>query len=393
MKGVRIDERALAMLMPLHLIFDNAGRIRAMGPALSSIAGTVTGRRLSDVVTFRRPQLKGDPEDVLAHPDRRLMIDLKTKDNGEPQRMRAMVVPLAQGGGLLQLGFGPDLTAAIRRHGLTAGDFSAVDPVMEVLYLLESQVLIRAELADVIARRERDHAIAAEEAATDRLTGLRNRRAMDRRLDELVSGGVGFGLMHLDLDHFKAVNDTLGHAAGDEVLERVARILREETRKGDLVARVGGDEFVLLIENCSDRKLMARIAKRILRRLAQPIPTCGQVCHISGSIGIVSSAGYTRVEAARLLSDADSALYVSKRSGRATFTFHGVDPDAAADRSGAPIDRRAGNAKRERVDDALPDGLKEPAARSTRVAAASKAGRVRRAAEVDTPPAAEVGRS
>ncbi|WP_308916920.1 GGDEF domain-containing protein [Jannaschia sp. LMIT008] len=334
MKVARIDGRALDCLLPMNVMFDRAGRILHAGPTITKMAGhDVTGAQLDHAIRFRRPQMQGDPDELLERPGRRLMVDLRCEDRsgGKPtmQRLRAVVAPLPQGGGILQFAFGPDIAQAIRRHDLSATDFSPTDPVIEILYLLESQALIRAEMGAMAERMDEARRLAEKEAATDRLTGLANRRAMDRHLANLTaSDDPVFGIMHLDLDHFKNVNDTLGHAAGDLVLEEVARILREETREDDFIARIGGDEFVMIFEDCTDPDILSSIAERVLIRLNQPIPYDGRACRISGSIGITLSPLYDVPEPDRLLSDADAALYMSKRAGRSRYAFHRLPPGA-----------------------------------------------------------------
>ena len=136
--------------------------------------------------------------------------------------------------------------------------------------------------------------------------------------------------MHLDLDYFKDVNDTLGHAAGDAVLQNVARILVEETREADTVVRAGGDEFVLIFHRMTDRKRLARVAARLLNRLEQPVMFDGTPCRISGSIGIAVSNDYDGADIDRMQHDADRALYASKNGGRGRFCFTGDTGPAAA---------------------------------------------------------------
>ena len=339
MRGARIDGKALDMLAPMHLVFDAMGRVRHAGPTLSKMAGDMNGKRLSDAVRFRRPRLVGGPDEVLEQVGRRLMVELPSPEEGaEPVRLRATVAPLPQGGGILQFAFGPDIMDAVGRHGLSAQDFSPVDTVIEILFLMESQALIRAELSALAERLDAARREAEEEAATDNLTKLRNRRAMDKRLGRLCeTRAASFGVMQLDLDHFKEVNDTLGHAAGDVVLEEVAQILREETRGGDFLARVGGDEFVLIFEDGVMPERLDSIAERILARLAEPFEYDGRSSTISGSIGIALSTDYAMPTPERIMADADAALYEAKRSGRSRHSMHRPD-DAGPDRRRRSVD-------------------------------------------------------
>jgi diguanylate cyclase (GGDEF)-like protein len=147
----------------------------------------------------------------------------------------------------------------------------------------------------------------------------------------LIEHHIPFGLMHIDLDYFKAVNDTLGHAAGDHVLRQVAQSLLLETRSGDTVARVGGDEFVILFNGLTEPESLSRIANRVVERLSEPSDFQGEVCRISASIGITISTDYLPPEAEQMLSDADTALYASKNAGRGQAQLFRGDRRAAGE--------------------------------------------------------------
>jgi diguanylate cyclase (GGDEF)-like protein len=228
-----------------------------------------------------------------------------------------------QGLFVFDLSFGIMVKEAVSSYGLTATDFAPTSLAVEMLYLAEANAAAMAESRSLNLRLDGAKAAAERLARTDALTGLRNRRGMETAIAEMAERGVPFSLVHVDLDFFKTVNDTFGHAAGDHVLTRVARILESETRKGDLVIRLGGDEFVIVYRNLLDRQRLAAIAERILAALSDPIPFEQQVCRVSASIGITASDLYDRPEAAEMLRDADTALYRSKQAGRSCATFFG----------------------------------------------------------------------
>ena len=153
---------------------------------------------------------------------------------------------------------------------------------------------------------------AQEEAFTDALTGLKNRRAMDHIMDQFLASQRVFALMHLDLDRFKLVNDTFGHAAGDHVLQHAARIMLAQTRKEDAVLRVGGDEFILIFPGVTDLETLDAMAYRLIRALEKPIESDGRMCQVLGSVGITLATDYVILAAPQLLADSDKALYAAK---------------------------------------------------------------------------------
>jgi diguanylate cyclase (GGDEF)-like protein len=218
---------------------------------------------------------------------------------------------------LLNLSFGIDLIAAVREFTLTDADFAATDLAMELLYLAEANAAVTRELRGLNLRLEGARMAAEEDALTDPLTGLRNRRAADLFLERLCASRAAFGLLHIDLDYFKAVNDSLGHAAGDLVLGIVGRILGDQVRAEDCAARIGGDEFLVIIANRTDPKVLQAIAERIIARVSEPIEFEGTVCQVSASVGIVRSVDLDPCDPVQLLAAADRALYAAKHAGRA----------------------------------------------------------------------------
>jgi diguanylate cyclase (GGDEF)-like protein len=239
------------------------------------------------------------------------------KDPGDVQGLRGLSVCLPEEAGvLINLSFGIGVIEAVASYHLTDADFAATDLAMELLYLVEAKTAVTEELRQLNLRLEGARDAAQEQALTDTLTGLRNRRALDMAMALWIDRNIPFGLMHIDLDYFKAVNDNLGHAAGDHVLCEVAKTLLAETRVGDTVARVGGDEFVIIFNDLVDTEKLSRIADRVVARLSEPSEFQGELCRISASIGITVSTDYDPPSADRMLNDADEALYASKNAGR-----------------------------------------------------------------------------
>ncbi len=162
----------------------------------------------------------------------------------------------------------------------------------------------------------------------DALTGLSNRRHWNASLEAMFAERSPRGaLLLLDLDRFKVVNDTLGHAVGDGLLRHVADVLRGAVREGDVVARLGGDEFAILLRGRVTRSQAASVAKRVLADLERAVPIEGLTVRASTSIGIIMRDAY-KGGPAGFVSLADRALYAAKEAGRETYTFH--EPDRLA---------------------------------------------------------------
>jgi len=158
-------------------------------------------------------------------------------------------------------------------------------------------------------------------AETDALTGLANRTRLMHVLDGPgalhlpAADGSMIGVMHVDLDHFKSINDTQGHAAGDAVLRHAAQVMRNVTGPKDLVARVGGDEFVIAARTDSEGQRLARLARDLAQRISKPISINGVQARVGASIGTAIANDLDRT-ADRLIGNADIALYEVKRNGR-----------------------------------------------------------------------------
>ncbi|MFM5817650.1 putative bifunctional diguanylate cyclase/phosphodiesterase [Aeromonas sanarellii] len=174
----------------------------------------------------------------------------------------------------------------------------------------------------------------------DELTGLPNRRQLHETLAQAFAEAsrehlIG-ALLFIDLDHFKTINDSLGHATGDWLLKEVASRLKRLVRQGDCLARLGGDEFVLLLPALSISPPQAEmqadlIAERLIGEIAAPYSHGGQVLHIGASVGITLFPGREQ-EAGDLLKQADTAMYQAKSAGRKTRRFFDASMQWQADR-------------------------------------------------------------
>jgi diguanylate cyclase (GGDEF)-like protein/PAS domain S-box-containing protein len=171
---------------------------------------------------------------------------------------------------------------------------------------------------DDVTERRRSVAAAQQLAMSDPLTGLLNRRgleaAMARSLATASTAGA-FALLAIDLDHFKEVNDSLGHEAGDKVLHHVGRVIAAAVRRSDLVGRVGGDEFLALLVDVGAAQQALQVAEDIIGRLEVPIEWQGTKVRVGASIGVAMSSRREESPAA-LLRRADAAMYASKQAGR-----------------------------------------------------------------------------
>jgi diguanylate cyclase (GGDEF)-like protein len=190
---------------------------------------------------------------------------------------------------------------------------------------LLARVAVGRRVAQLHRQVSEKNRLLEELALTDPLTGLPNRRAVEdwakRELSGAVRHGFSLWVVMADLDHFKSVNDTYGHDAGDFVLERFAAILKANTRASNMCGRIGGEEFVLVLGH-TDREGVQIAIERLRQHLEKEVFTFGtRVLRVTASFGV---SGFRRKEAAefnQLLREADGALYSAKRRGRNRIEF------------------------------------------------------------------------
>ncbi|HET7396696.1 MAG TPA: EAL domain-containing protein [Gammaproteobacteria bacterium] len=205
---------------------------------------------------------------------------------------------------------------------------------------LVEQLNIRFAFADIAEelRVEMADRKRAEEQLTllanyDPLTSLPNRSFFEQKLERAVtrvrSGDSELAVLFVDLDRFKDINDSLGHHTGDEVLKRVAQRLQRTLGERDTVARLSGDEFIMLIEDSEDREEVAALAERILRVIGRPMLLGSTEMRVTASVGITMLAADSP-DCKSLLANADTALYRAKHRGRNRFQFFTPDMHEAA---------------------------------------------------------------
>lgn len=157
-------------------------------------------------------------------------------------------------------------------------------------------------------------------SAHDALTGLRNRNALQASMAELIESSSPFALLMLDIDRFKTLNDNLGHRRGDEVLRQIAKRVQDTVRNGDIVARQGGDEFVVIVTSARDSAALTAVVDRVLEAIRRPISIPGHIVNATGSAGIALFPNDAEEEDT-LVRCADTALYNAKAAGRDRASF------------------------------------------------------------------------
>ena len=178
---------------------------------------------------------------------------------------------------------------------------------------------------DDVTEQRRAEVRASFLATHDDLTALPNRVVFSQSVSEAVKIGRRYGqqfaVMFVDLDRFKIINDTLGHSAGDALLIEIAKRLTQSVRESDLVSRIGGDEFVILLRKVSDADQVTTVARKILSIVVKPLTIHGQECRVTASIGI-SLFPSDAQDGETLIKNADAAMYAAKEDGRNAFRFH-----------------------------------------------------------------------
>ena len=222
-------------------------------------------------------------------------------------------------------------------------EFMAVEPRPRDDHLIRIARSIGSQIGQFIARKEAEQDLTFF-ANHDTLTGLPNRAMFGQRLTQALARAQRsvrmIAVLFVDLDRFKVINDTLGHDAGDQLLQQAAARLRACLREGDTIARQGGDEFVVLVEDMADVAQATGVAQKIIDNVAQPYVLAGQECHVTASVG-VSVFPDDALDVATLLTNADLAMYRAKEAGKNNFQFYAAqDNQHTLERLGLETDLR-----------------------------------------------------
>lgn len=299
-------------MLRVLLVEDNPGDVRLIREMLKSAPGALfelsVAENLATSITLAR---SGGFDAIL--------LDMSLPDSMGLPGLQALAVAAPRTPILVLTGINDDtLALQTSRHG--AQDYLVKDEI-------EASQLARAIRYAI--ERKTFEAILTTQAHFDSLTGLINRSFFNDRLAQaLLRAGRArerVAVMFIDLDKFKAVNDTLGHQTGDELLRAVADLLRHSVRQSDTVARLGGDEFTILIEQMRDVSYAGLVATKILTAFQTPLALAKTSVQITPSIGIAIFPDHAS-EAMALLNLADAAMFRAKASGANVFEFH--DPSA-----------------------------------------------------------------
>jgi len=251
----------------------------------------------------------------------------------------ALVNPVAGPAGLgaLRLAVGMALAAALAAvalgvgavvsGGAWSGTVACSLVIAGIAILGAALLVVTAHLYRARTELVQRHAEIEDMASVDALTGIANRRAFERELERNVRPGADLALLLLDLDNLKSINDSVGHGVGDEVLRGTAARIRSCLRTTDIVSRLSGDEFAVLLPRVGDRNDVEVIARRIVEAVQRPYPAELLSCTISASAGVVMMDG--EIGPGELLRNADVALLCAKRQGKGRYILYRAEVHAS----------------------------------------------------------------
>lgn len=317
--GLNPDD--IDLLNPFFLRVGLEGRVMAHGRTIPRVYGVddLVGREVSDLFIFVRPRNVTPDQLVAGLPS--LKIRTRISEGELSTTFNGSSVPFygpdgSAEGAILMLSPGIEVQRLVDLFALKQKDLPAADSSADLLFLVQTQ---KQMLLDAIAnaeRLERARHQAEEMASTDSMTGLMNRRGLTQRFEKIMASKSGCGVLHVDLDRFKPINDTYGHTAGDAVILGVARILEDVCPAPSFAARIGGDEFVVVAPGADTLALLKSIARDIHAEISRPIDWNGVPVQVGATCGLAMAEPGQQTTLDEILHMSDLALFEGKRSDR-----------------------------------------------------------------------------
>jgi len=311
---ISFDSSTLNSFMPMHLRLNKDTKIIAIGRSLRKIlTDQVIGRPFDQIFSVLHPHRFSFQSGKFSQP---IVMKLSYGSNSKVPFHALLSSEPSGDGYFLNLSLGISLVEMRDHFQLTAQDFAPTDASIDLLYMVALQDAQVSECKRLTQRFYDDRNVAQKTATQDPLTGLSNRRFLEEYLASTHDRQslLPYAFLLIDLDYFKTINDQMGHLVGDAVLRIVAKRLRAATRSSDIVARIGGDEFAMVLHGHSDPERIKSLAKRILQSISQPISFKDKTANISASIGarcIMNALHYDQ-----LIPEVDEMLYDAKAKGR-----------------------------------------------------------------------------
>lgn len=310
----------LGQILPFFLMINDSGIVTNAGRAILKLFGDekIIGRSVFEILSVKKPR-RFDPtngfRDVLGQ---RLRLELHGLGALATSDIFGMAFPAANhdtAGIVIAATPGVNVGSFVETHGLRVSDFGPADGSADLLPLLamQSDMLEDSKKQSKRLREARD---AAERLANhDALTGLPNRRAFMKKLSVALAI-QSVAVVHIDLDRFKEINDSYGHAAGDAALKHAAEAMTDILGGLAYCARLGGDEFVAMIEAPEADIVLHQLSEALIARLSDPFMHESELLSVGVSIGMARAGPASGLTADDILHQADLALYSVKRSGR-----------------------------------------------------------------------------
>lgn len=318
---ISIKRDTLNALFPMHVILDQDGTIRDVGPTLEKILRRdVRGHKLFDVFDIKKPRSINDIKGLRAACGRKIVMSA-TLEQGEMVDFRSLATAIGHDGEelLIDFTFSADFVDLVQSLDLSSTDFKPNDFSLDMVYTIETQRTLVEDSNKLTMALEESRKEAEDAANIDVLTGIANRRSLYQALATKLgddSDAIEGFLLHIDLDKFKSINDSFGHAAGDHVLQHTAAVLKGLAESGEIAARIGGDEFAMVVSGERSRAETLSLANKIQVKVMAPIEFEDHVFRVGVSIGIVSLRDRKISAPDKLFTCSDIALYEAKRSNR-----------------------------------------------------------------------------